>query len=254
MRRGIVATAFATLPRSTTRVASATGKSFILPRTASFLAARSRQIVAAPTRLNGSTLAVTPESTSATTAATNERLRKAFDVTHPAYEVIDKDIVTEYGAYCTLYRHKKSGAELLSVAVDDDNKVFGVTLRTPPEDSTGVSFLFAVPKSRRMRLLDVKLSKCSVLSLLFLTSCCYLFAISSSSGTSYSRTLRFVRQSQIQNERPIRSLAQRIAADILECLYLSRSHLLRGGIAKRKGLLQSRECVCRCRVPSSCRA
>ena len=65
-------------------------------------------------------------------------LQAKMEVTHPAYEVLQKDIVTEYGAYCTLYRHKKSGAELLSVAVDDDNKVFGITLRTPPEDSTGV--------------------------------------------------------------------------------------------------------------------
>jgi Zn-dependent M16 (insulinase) family peptidase len=39
------------------------------------------------------------------------------------FKVIDKDVVTEYGAYCTLYRHKKSGAELLSVANEDDNKV-----------------------------------------------------------------------------------------------------------------------------------
>jgi hypothetical protein len=65
-------------------------------------------------------------------------LQKAFETKHPAYEVIEQDIVEEYGAYCTLYRHKKSGAELLSVSVDDDNKVFGITLRTPPEDSTGV--------------------------------------------------------------------------------------------------------------------
>jgi presequence protease len=57
---------------------------------------------------------------------------------NPAYEIIEKDIVTEYGAYCTLYRHKKSGAEFLSVSVDDDSKVFGITLCTPPEDSTGV--------------------------------------------------------------------------------------------------------------------
>lgn len=65
-------------------------------------------------------------------------LEKAYSTTHPAYEVLEKDIVTEYGAYCTLYKHKKSGAELLSVSVDEDNKVFGITLRTPPEDSTGV--------------------------------------------------------------------------------------------------------------------
>jgi len=70
--------------------------------------------------------------------ATANELEKSLHVTHPAFEVLQKDIVSEYGAYCTLYRHKKSGAELLSVAVDDDNKVFGITFRTPPMDSTGV--------------------------------------------------------------------------------------------------------------------
>ena len=65
-------------------------------------------------------------------------LPATLEVAHPAYEVVKRDIVEEYGAYCTLFRHKKSGAELLSVSVDDDNKVFGITFRTPPEDSTGV--------------------------------------------------------------------------------------------------------------------
>lgn len=73
-----------------------------------------------------------------TTSAVTETLHKSLDVTHPSYDVVTKDVVEEYGAYCTLYRHKKSGAELLSVSVDDDNKVFGITFRTPPEDSTGV--------------------------------------------------------------------------------------------------------------------
>ena len=50
-------------------------------------------------------------------------LEQSLEVTHPAYDVIQKDVIPEYGAYSTLYRHKKSGAELLSVAVDDDNKV-----------------------------------------------------------------------------------------------------------------------------------
>jgi Insulinase (Peptidase family M16) len=80
-------------------------------------------------------------SSSQTAVATKTEildLQKNYDTTHPAYDVLEKDIVTEYGAYCTLYRHKKSGAELLSVSVDDDNKVFGITLRTPPDDSTGV--------------------------------------------------------------------------------------------------------------------
>lgn len=65
-------------------------------------------------------------------------LSKKTDVEHPAYEIVTKDFIEEYGAAATLYRHKKSGAELLSVSTDDDNKVFGITFRTPPEDSTGV--------------------------------------------------------------------------------------------------------------------
>lgn len=60
---------------------------------------------------------------------------------HPAYEIIQRDLVTEYGADCTLYRHKKSGAQLLSIRTDDDNKVFGITFRTPPEDGTGIAHI-----------------------------------------------------------------------------------------------------------------
>jgi hypothetical protein len=80
------------------------------------------------------------QSTTVTEAETTTALdlEKAWKTEHPAYEVLERDVVSEYGAYCTLYKHKKSGAELLSVSVDEDNKVFGITLRTPPEDSTGV--------------------------------------------------------------------------------------------------------------------
>jgi Zn-dependent M16 (insulinase) family peptidase len=46
-----------------------------------------------------------------------------MDVEHPAFEILKKDFVEEYGAATILYRHKKSGAELLSVTNDDDNKV-----------------------------------------------------------------------------------------------------------------------------------
>jgi Zn-dependent M16 (insulinase) family peptidase len=73
-----------------------------------------------------------------TTTTTTDALEKTLEVTHPSFEVIQRDVVTEYGAYCSLYRHIKSGAELLSVSTDDDNKVFGITFRTPPDDSTGV--------------------------------------------------------------------------------------------------------------------
>ena len=56
---------------------------------------------------------------------------KTVGLEHPAYDLLSKDYVAEYGAAATLYRHKKSGAELLSVSTEDDNKVFGITFRTP---------------------------------------------------------------------------------------------------------------------------
>lgn len=46
---------------------------------------------------------------------------------HAAYDVVEEDFVAEYGATTTLYKHRKSGAEVLSVQIDDDNKVRSVT-------------------------------------------------------------------------------------------------------------------------------
>jgi Zn-dependent M16 (insulinase) family peptidase len=57
---------------------------------------------------------------------------------HPKYDLLKEEFIAEYGASAALYRHKKSGAELLSLQSDDDNKVFGMVFRTPPEDDTGV--------------------------------------------------------------------------------------------------------------------
>jgi Zn-dependent M16 (insulinase) family peptidase len=47
----------------------------------------------------------------------------------------------EIGALARLYRHEKTGAELLSVTAKDENKVFGVSFRTPPSDSTGIAHI-----------------------------------------------------------------------------------------------------------------
>jgi len=46
--------------------------------------------------------------------------------------------VSEINSKVILYRHIKTGTELMSVINDDENKVFGVTFRTPPSDSTGL--------------------------------------------------------------------------------------------------------------------
>ena len=46
--------------------------------------------------------------------------------------------LAEVGGVARWWRHDATGAELLSVCNSDENKCFGVTFRTPPDDSTGV--------------------------------------------------------------------------------------------------------------------
>jgi hypothetical protein len=49
--------------------------------------------------------------------------------------------IPEIGALARLYRHDATGARLLSLITDDENKVFGISFRTPPSDSTGVAHI-----------------------------------------------------------------------------------------------------------------
>lgn len=55
-----------------------------------------------------------------------------------AYEVIEKRMISDVKAEGILLRHKKSGARIAVLSNDDDNKVFSIGFRTPPEDETGV--------------------------------------------------------------------------------------------------------------------
>ncbi|XP_038990108.1 presequence protease 1, chloroplastic/mitochondrial-like isoform X1 [Phoenix dactylifera] len=54
------------------------------------------------------------------------------------FEKISEQTIDEYKSTAVLYKHKKTGAEVMSVSNDDENKVFGIVFRTPPEDSTGI--------------------------------------------------------------------------------------------------------------------
>ncbi|MCU0499183.1 MAG: insulinase family protein [Anaerolineae bacterium] len=54
------------------------------------------------------------------------------------FQLIREEYIAEINSRAKLYRHDTTGAELLSIENTDENKVFGVTFRTPPEDSTGV--------------------------------------------------------------------------------------------------------------------
>ena len=49
--------------------------------------------------------------------------------------------VGEIASKVDMYVHDKTGAHILSICNADENKVFGITFRTPPEDSTGVAHI-----------------------------------------------------------------------------------------------------------------
>ena len=54
------------------------------------------------------------------------------------YEIIKDEDLRDVKCHGYLLKHKKSGAKLVLMEADDDNKVFSVGFRTPPEDSTGL--------------------------------------------------------------------------------------------------------------------
>jgi presequence protease len=57
------------------------------------------------------------------------------------FKLVRDEFVDEIQSSARLYIHEQSGAELLSVSNHDENKVFGITFRTPPWDSTGVAHI-----------------------------------------------------------------------------------------------------------------
>jgi len=60
---------------------------------------------------------------------------------HEAFELVKEELIRELKTEARFYRHARTGAELLSLSNEDENKVFGVAFRTPPEDSTGVAHI-----------------------------------------------------------------------------------------------------------------
>ncbi len=57
------------------------------------------------------------------------------------FTLIQEEIIPEIGGIARVFRHTATGAELLSVINDDENKCFSVNFRTPPHDSTGVAHI-----------------------------------------------------------------------------------------------------------------
>ena len=58
-----------------------------------------------------------------------------------AFELVRDETVPEVNSRARLYRHIRTGAEVLTLSNDDENKVFGIIFKPPPEDSTGVAHI-----------------------------------------------------------------------------------------------------------------
>ena len=59
----------------------------------------------------------------------------------PAYEIVEQREIPDVDSIGILLRHRKTGAKVMLLSNDDDNKVFYIGFRTPPEDSTGVAHI-----------------------------------------------------------------------------------------------------------------
>ncbi len=58
-----------------------------------------------------------------------------------AYEILEQRPVADLNSEGAILRHKKTGARIVLLSNDDENKVFYIGFRTPPTDSTGVAHI-----------------------------------------------------------------------------------------------------------------
>jgi presequence protease len=54
------------------------------------------------------------------------------------FKLLQEKHIDEINSTASLFEHEKSGARLFYLQNEDDNKVFSISFRTPPEDSTGL--------------------------------------------------------------------------------------------------------------------
>nr|WP_177296446.1 insulinase family protein [uncultured Blautia sp.] len=58
-----------------------------------------------------------------------------------AYDIIREENLSDIRSVGYLLRHKKTGARVMLIENDDENKVFNIAFRTPPKNSTGVAHI-----------------------------------------------------------------------------------------------------------------
>ena len=80
---------------------------------------------------------------------------------------ISREYLAELNGEAVIYEHAKTGGRLLSVINNDENKTFGISFRTPPENSTGLPHILehsVLCGSRKYPVKEpfVELLKCSL--------------------------------------------------------------------------------------------
>ncbi len=58
-----------------------------------------------------------------------------------AYELVRSEQIDDLSSLGVILKHKKTGARVVVMVSEDDNKVFYIGFRTPPKDSTGVAHI-----------------------------------------------------------------------------------------------------------------
>lgn len=64
-----------------------------------------------------------------------------IDQTCHGFKCTHREEIAEINSLTLLFEHEKTGAELLVIENDDDNKVFSATFRTPPANDRGVAHI-----------------------------------------------------------------------------------------------------------------
>lgn len=63
------------------------------------------------------------------------------DQIYSGFKLIKKEFIRELKSQSLFFKHEGNGAEVLVLENDDDNKVFSVAFRTPPENDRGVAHI-----------------------------------------------------------------------------------------------------------------
>ena len=69
-----------------------------------------------------------------------------------AYELVKEEDLKGIKSHGMLLKHKKSGARILLIENDDDNKVFNIGFRTPPSDVPEYHISWNIPYCVDLRI------------------------------------------------------------------------------------------------------